>query len=169
MDGAHDMGGTKGFGPVVPEPNEPVFHGDWERRAFALTVAMSRVGGWNTDMSRFARENRPPEDYLRKSYFQIWLAGLETLMIERGLIAAPQVGTPGPLALDDPDRLRDLLETAGFEDIEIEPTRTYNVEDARAFLTGQGVDVDAIAPLVDGKFMSAFIRAQKPGAGRAKD
>ena len=40
MDGAHDMGGVKGFGPVVPEPNEPVFHGDWERRAFALTVAM---------------------------------------------------------------------------------------------------------------------------------
>ena len=75
MDGAHDMGGAKGFGPVVPEPNEPVFHGDWERRAFALTVAMARPGGWNIDMSRFARENRPPEDYLSKSYFQIWLAG----------------------------------------------------------------------------------------------
>ena len=60
MDGAHDMGGAKGFGPVVPEPNEPVFHGDWERRAFALTVAMARPGGWNIDMSRFARENRRP-------------------------------------------------------------------------------------------------------------
>ena len=47
MDGAHDMGGVKGFGPVVPEPNEPVFHGEWERRAFALTVAMARPGGWN--------------------------------------------------------------------------------------------------------------------------
>ena len=91
MDGAHDMGGAKGFGPVVPEPNEPVFHGEWERRAFALTVAMSRPGGWNIDMSRFARENRPPEDYLSKSYFQIWLAGLETLMIERGLVTSEEI------------------------------------------------------------------------------
>jgi len=91
MDGAHDMGGAKGFGPVVPEPNEPVFHGDWERRAFALTVAMARPGGWNIDMSRFARENRPPEDYLSKSYFHIWLAGLETLMIERGLVTREEI------------------------------------------------------------------------------
>src|SRR5271165_6557895 len=60
------------------------------------------------------------------------------------------------------------LTAAGFEDIEIEPTRTYNVEDARAFLADQGVDVDAIAPQVDGKFMSAFVRAKKPRAGAAK-
>jgi hypothetical protein len=44
----------------------------------------------------------------------------------------------------------------------VEPTRVYHVEDARAFLTGQGIDVDAIAPQVDGKFMSAFVRASKP-------
>ena len=93
MDGAHDMGGVKGFGPVVPEPNEPVFHDEWERRAFALTVAMARPGGWNIDMSRFARENRPPEDYLSKSYFQIWLAGLETLMVERGLVTREEIET----------------------------------------------------------------------------
>ena len=48
-------------------------------------------GGWNIDMSRFARENRPPEDYLSKSYFQIWLAGLETLMIERGLVTREEI------------------------------------------------------------------------------
>jgi len=51
---------------------------------------------------------------------------------------------------------------AGFETISIEPTRTYKVEDARAFLTGQGIDVDTIAPQVEGKFMSAFVRAAKP-------
>ena len=56
------------------------------------------------------------------------------------------------------------LETAGFEDIDIEPTRIYRVEDARAFLSGQGIDVDSIAPQVDGKFMGAFIRARKPAA-----
>jgi arsenite methyltransferase len=56
------------------------------------------------------------------------------------------------------------LAQAGFDGIGIEPTRVYNIEDARAFLTGQGVDVDAIAPQVEGKFMSAFIRAVKPSS-----
>jgi len=64
-------------------------------------------------------------------------------------------------ALQDTEYVSKLA-GVGFEGIEVEPTRTYYVEDARAFLTGQGVDVDAIAPLVDGKFMSAFIRAKKP-------
>jgi nitrile hydratase subunit beta len=91
MDGAHDMGGVAGYGPVEPEPNEPVFHGEWEKRACALSIAMSRVGGWNIDMTRFARENRPPADYLSKSYYQIWLAGLETLMLERGLVTPEEV------------------------------------------------------------------------------
>ena len=56
------------------------------------------------------------------------------------------------------------LAKAGFEDIDIEPTRVYGVEDARQFLTGEGIDVDAIAPQVQDKFMSAFIRAVKPTA-----
>ena len=60
MDGAHDMGGVDGLGPVEPEPNEPMFHAEWERRAFAMTLAMGMPGGWNIDTSRFARENRPP-------------------------------------------------------------------------------------------------------------
>jgi nitrile hydratase subunit beta len=97
MDGAHDMGGVPWSGPVVPEPNEPVFHAQWERRAFAITMAMAMPGGWNIDMSRFARENRPPEDYLRKSYYQIWLAGLEQLMLERGLVAKDEVEAAKPL------------------------------------------------------------------------
>ena len=70
-------------------------------------------------------------------------------------------------ALQDTEYMAKLA-SAGFESIEVEPTRTYNVEDARAFLTDQGVDVDAIAPQVDGKFMSAFIRARKPLAEAAR-
>jgi len=54
------------------------------------------------------------------------------------------------------------LTAAGFEAVNIEPTRIYKIEDARTFLTGQGMDVDAIAPLIENKFMSAFIRASKP-------
>jgi arsenite methyltransferase len=57
---------------------------------------------------------------------------------------------------------RTKLASAGFETIEIEPTRVYRIEDAREFLSGQNIDVDAIAPQVDGKFMSAFVRAVKP-------
>ena len=71
-------------------------------------------------------------------------------------------------ALQDSEYVSKLAD-AGFEGIEVEPTRTYYVEDARAFLSDQGVDVDAIAPQVDGKFMSAFIRARKPQARTAKD
>ena len=57
---------------------------------------------------------------------------------------------------------RGKLAAAGFEQIEVEPTRIYRIDDAREFLSGQGIDVDAIASEVDGKFMSAFIRAVKP-------
>jgi arsenite methyltransferase len=64
-------------------------------------------------------------------------------------------------ALEESD-YRDKLTSAGFEQIEIEPTRIYNVEDAREFLSAGGMDVDAIAPEVHEKFMSAFIRGVKP-------
>ena len=60
------------------------------------------------------------------------------------------------------------LEAAGFEQIEIEPTRVYRAEDAREILSAEGIDVDKLAPQVDGKFMSAFVRAVKP-ANAAKD
>jgi arsenite methyltransferase len=56
----------------------------------------------------------------------------------------------------------DKLKRSGFDDIEIETTRVYNVEDARAFLTAEGVDVNTIAPQVENKFFSAFVRATKP-------
>ena len=91
MNGAHDMGGVHGFGPVEPEQNEPPFHAEWERRAFALTLAMGLPGGWNLDMSRSAREDRPPEDYLAKSYYEILLAGLEQLLAERGLVGEDEI------------------------------------------------------------------------------
>jgi arsenite methyltransferase len=66
-------------------------------------------------------------------------------------------------ALQDSEYI-EKLSKAGFQSIDIEPTRVYDIEDARAFLTVQGIDVDAIAPQVEGKFMSAFVRAAKPAA-----
>ena len=67
------------------------------------------------------------------------------------------------------DEYAEKLAKAGFQGIEIEPTRVYDIEDARTFLSGQGVDVDAIAPQVEGKFLSAFIRATKPASRYAPE
>jgi nitrile hydratase beta subunit len=66
-------------------------HAEWERRAFALTLAAGRPAKWNIDMGRFARENRPPADYLTKSYYELWVAGLEALLAERGLVSADEI------------------------------------------------------------------------------
>jgi SAM-dependent methyltransferase len=68
-------------------------------------------------------------------------------------------------ALEEND-YRGKLAAAGFEQIDVEPTRIYRAEDAREFLAGQGIDVDVLARQVDGKFMSAFLRAVKPQAGQ---
>jgi nitrile hydratase subunit beta len=100
VNGVHDMGGMHGFGSVAPEPNEPVFHADWEGRVFALTVTMGATGAWSRDAARFARESLPPASYLSKSYYEIWLAGLERLLLERELVSGEELAagralTPG--------------------------------------------------------------------------
>lgn len=101
MNGAHDMGGTHGFGPVWVEPDEPVFHGAWERRVFALTMAMGFTESWTIDMSRAARESLSPAGYLARSYYAVWLAGLERLLAERGLVSREEIAARRPL---DPPR-----------------------------------------------------------------
>jgi SAM-dependent methyltransferase len=69
-------------------------------------------------------------------------------------------------ALEEYD-YRDKLYAAGFESVDIEPTRVYEVEEAREFLTAAGLDADAVGPQIDGKFISAFVRATKPAPARA--
>jgi nitrile hydratase len=91
MNGVHDMGGAQNFGPVVPEPDEPPFHAAWERRAFALTLAMGAQRRWNLDQTRSARESLPPAQYLASSYYRIWLDGLSTLMLARGLVTSDEL------------------------------------------------------------------------------
>ena len=87
MNGGHDLGGMHGLGPIEPETDEPVFHHEWERRVFALTLATGALGQWSIDMGRHARERQHPADYLRHSYYENWLAGLEKLLVERGLVS----------------------------------------------------------------------------------
>ena len=85
MNGAADMGGMHGFGPVEPEPNEPVFHADWEKKAFSLNMAIGVANIWTLDAFRFARESLPPPQYLNMSYYGLWVATLENMMLEYGL------------------------------------------------------------------------------------
>ena len=68
-------------------------------------------------------------------------------------------------ALEEMDYVKKLAR-AGFVAIDIEPTRVYSIDDARQFLSGDGIDVDAMSKQVDGKFMSAFIRAEKPSSAK---
>ena len=103
MNGAQDLGGMMGFGPVVPEANEPVFHAQWERRAFALTMAVGFTGQWNIDMSRSARESLPPAQYLSSSYYEIWFEGLKRLLVDRALVSADELAAARPLGPARPE------------------------------------------------------------------
>ena len=86
-----DLGGKPGNGRVVPEPEGDPFHAPWEARAMALTLAMGATGSWNIDMSRAARETLP--DYAKLDYWRIWLAGLERLLVERGLAGRDEIAS----------------------------------------------------------------------------
>jgi nitrile hydratase len=91
VNGVHDMGGMHGMGPVVIEKDEPVFHARWEARVYALQRASGFHGRWNSDISRFSRERMPPADYLAATYYERWLFGLQTLLVEHGLITAQEL------------------------------------------------------------------------------
>jgi nitrile hydratase len=87
MNSIHDMGGMDGLGPLEIEANEPVFHADWERRVFGM-VMTTRCG---TERFRHAIERMPPADYLRTSYFEHWLHGVETALIEIGTLNEDEI------------------------------------------------------------------------------
>lgn len=84
-----DLGGQPDHGPVTPEAEDTRFHESWEPAALAIVLAMGATGSWNIDMSRAARETLP--NYQRLSYYQIWLAAMEKLMMERGQLLPGEV------------------------------------------------------------------------------
>ena len=96
MNGVHDMGGMHGFGPVGPERDEPVFHHAWEGRVFAMRLAASMLGRWNIDIGRHAVERMDPAEYLASTYYERWLASLETLLIEAGLATREEIDSGVP-------------------------------------------------------------------------
>lgn len=105
-DGAYvshaDIGGTTGHGPIEHEPESVVFHHGWEAKALALTLAAGAPGGWNIDMSRSARETLP--DYADLSYYEIWTAALERLVVNHGLVTEDELAAGHATSPGDPDR-----------------------------------------------------------------
>jgi nitrile hydratase len=86
MNGVHDMGGMHGFGPIVREENEPLFHAAWEARVRAMVVVARSRGYFNIDASRYGIERMDPAHYLRAPYFERWLASMELNLIEGGFL-----------------------------------------------------------------------------------
>lgn len=88
MNGPQDIGGKQGLGPVLtgePEPVQPVFHSDWERRVFALSFCSWISSGVEVDESRVHQTNLPYDRYYGSSYYERWLYSLERLMVEKGV------------------------------------------------------------------------------------
>jgi nitrile hydratase len=100
MNGVHDLGGLQNFGPVVREPDEPVFHAAWEGRVYGIDRSLRASGAWTLDAWRHKLERLAPADYLRMSYYERWLAVNEQLAVEHGLITAAELasGQPDPRA-----------------------------------------------------------------------
>lgn len=113
MNGAHDLGGMHGFGPINPEPEaeEPVFHANWEKRVFGTTMAAGFLGKWSIDTQRHALERQHPADYLRHTYYENWLAGLETLLVDAGLVTPEELAT-GRATGTPPEKIKKRVLTA---------------------------------------------------------
>lgn len=114
MNGGHDLGGMDGLGPIIAEPEvtEPLFHHEWEKSAFALTLATAALGFWNIDIGRHARERQHPVQYLSNTYYQNWLEGTVTLLLEKGLVSADELKTGKAVSPADADVLARVLTPA---------------------------------------------------------
>jgi nitrile hydratase subunit beta len=102
VNGIHDMGGLDGFGRVEVEADEPVFHHPWESAVFGISTAVLGRRIVNGDAFRHAIERMDPAHYLASSYYEHWLTGVATLLVERGVVRAAELesraGGPFPLA-----------------------------------------------------------------------
>ncbi|MFQ5933258.1 MAG: nitrile hydratase subunit beta [Dehalococcoidia bacterium] len=99
MNGIHDMGGMHGFGPVVREENEPVFHEPWEGRVFGMSIATGR----HAPFSRFDIESMDPAHYLASSYYERWLVRMEKGLIRSGYLTPEELDARTGHFLQDPN------------------------------------------------------------------
>ncbi len=103
MDGIHDMGGMHGFGPVVREKNEPVFHARWEPVVMAMTRAMRSDGGVTLDQFRHAIERMDPPHYLSATYYEHWLESVARTAAESGVTTPAEIQRRSDYFLAHPD------------------------------------------------------------------
>jgi len=96
VNSVHDLGGTDGFGPVVTEADEPVFHARWEGRTYAMVAAAVGARVANVHEFRHAIERMAPVHYLESSYYEHWLTALATLLVEKGLVARAELEREAP-------------------------------------------------------------------------
>jgi nitrile hydratase subunit beta len=109
MNGVHDMGGTHGHGAIVVGESEPIFHADWERKVWAMMRVCLHRGLFNLDEMRNAIERMEPARYLSATYYERWLAALETLVREKG------VAGDGPVRPSGRNPRRDVEPAPRFE------------------------------------------------------
>lgn len=91
MNGVHDLGGLQGFGPVVRDADEAPFHAPWEATVWTTQKAAIARGLFNLDEFRYGIERIPPADYLRFTYYEKWLASVERVLIEKGIVTADEI------------------------------------------------------------------------------
>lgn len=92
MDGIHDLGGKHGFGPVERESDESVFHEPWEAKMFAIMLASGPAGAWQcADRFRHLIERIDPVSYLSDGYYGRWLGGIETGLVEAGVLSSEDI------------------------------------------------------------------------------
>ena len=104
MNGVHELGGMHGFGPIVREENEPLFHAAWEAHVFAIRAVVRVDQEWYTiDASRYGIERMAPAEYLRASYYERWLTTIEYNLALQGVITHDELDARVEFLRHDPD------------------------------------------------------------------
>ncbi len=142
MDGIHDLGGKQGFGRVEREENEPVFHGRWEAVTYTITMALRRAAKvQNADQFRHSIERIEPVAYLTHGYYGRWLGGLETLLVEGGVITTEELNQRALSRGADPAALIGARPDPTFGPLPAEssPSAQRTIDDPARFSEGQRV------------------------------
>jgi len=141
-----------GFGKVVRESNEPLFHAPWERRVFGMLLTTMGQGVYNLDEMRHTIERMPAADYLRTSYYEHWLHGLETVMIEKGIADAAEIErkvrevASAPTLPAAPERNNPVLVQGLLQALRVSGAPSSRGKGRARFRKGDGVRVRKMNP-----------------------